>query len=120
MVDIARRFQELGFRIKATTGTHACFQQHGIPAEISYKVHELKRPHIVDEMMSHGIDLIINTPIGKLSQFDDGYIRKAAIKYKIPYLTTVAAARASARGIAEYRAGKAAVRSLQSYHRDLQ
>jgi len=119
ILETARQFHALGFRLKATAGTCAYLQQNGIPAELSYKVHELRRPHIVDEIKSKEIQLIINTPIGKLSQYDDSNIRKAAIKYKIPYITTPAAARASVVGIAAYRQGRAGVKSLQSYHREI-
>jgi carbamoyl-phosphate synthase large subunit len=119
MVEVARKFQELGFRIKATNGTHAFLQKNGVRSELSYKIHEMQRPNIADEIKSKEIHLIINTPIGKKSQFDDGYIRKAAIKYKVPYLTTVAAARASVLGISEHRTGKAAVKSLQEYHQQI-
>ncbi|MEK6535459.1 MAG: carbamoyl-phosphate synthase large subunit [Thermodesulfobacteriota bacterium] len=119
MLEAARKFQELGFRIKATVGTCTFLQQNGVKAELSYKVHEPQRPNIVDEIKSGEIQLVINTPIGRLSTTDDAYIRKAAIKYRIPYLTTTAAARASVVGIAEHRSGGADVRSLQSYHQDI-
>ena len=119
MLEAARKFQELGFRIKATGGTCTFLQQKGVNAELSYKVHEPQRPNIVDEIKSGEIQLVINTPIGRLSTTDDAYIRKAAIKYRIPYLTTTAAARASVVGIAEHRSGGADVRSLQSYHQDI-
>ena len=119
MLEAARKFQELGFRIKATGGTCTFLQQNGVKAELSYKVHEPHRPNIVDEIKSGEIQLVINTPIGRLSTSDDAYIRKAAIKYRIPYLTTTAAARASVVGIAEHRSGGAEVRSLQSYHQDI-
>ncbi len=119
LVDVARKFQELGFRLKATSGTCQYLQQHGIKAELSYKIHEHQRPNIVDEVKSRQIQLIINTPSGKRSQFDDAYIRQTAIRYKIPYVTTVAAARASVLGIAEFRSGRTGVKSLQSYHRDI-
>ena len=119
ILDVARRFQELGFRIKATEGTHAFLQQHGVKSELSYKIHQYQRPNIVDEIKSKEIQLVINTPIGKIGKFDDAYIRQAAIKYKIPYLTTTAAAHASVLGIAAYRAGRAEVKSLQSYHADI-
>jgi carbamoyl-phosphate synthase large subunit len=109
----------MGFRLKATNGTHKFFLQHGLRSELSYKIHELQRPNIVDEIKSKEIHLIINTPVGKLGKSDDGYIRKSAIKYKIPYLTTPAAARASVIGIAAYRAGRSAVKSLQAYHADI-
>jgi carbamoyl-phosphate synthase large subunit len=77
------------------------------------------RPNIVDGIKNKEIHLVINTPSGKLSKEDDSYIRKAAINYKIPYMTTLAAAIAAAKGIAAYRKGKGSVRSLQSYHSDI-
>jgi carbamoyl-phosphate synthase large subunit len=119
IVDVARRFQALGFKLKATRGTHAFLTQHGIRSELSSKIHEPERPNITDEIMSRAVDLIINTPAGRTSAVDDAYIRQAAIKYKVPYATTVAAARACAVGIAEYRAGHGTVKSLQSYHQDI-
>jgi carbamoyl-phosphate synthase large subunit len=119
LLDVARKFQELGFRLKATQGTHRFLEQNGVRAELSYKIHEHQRPHIVDEIKSQAIQLIINTPIGKKSQLDDTYLRKAAIKYRIPYVTTTAAARASVLGIAESRTGRRGVRSLQSYHQSI-
>ena len=119
ILEAARKFQELGFRIKATSGTCTFLRQNGVKAELSYKVHETQRPNIVDEIKSKEIQLIINTPIGRMSAHDDAYIRKAAIKYRIPYLTTTAAARASVVGIAEHRSGGAGVKSLQSYHQDI-
>jgi carbamoyl-phosphate synthase large subunit len=119
ILDTVRKFQELGFRIKATGGTCRFLTQHGIKAEISYKVHESQRPNIVDEIKSGEIQLIINTPIGRMSAHDDAYIRKAAIKYRIPYITTTAAAHASVVGISESRSGGTGVKSLQEYHRDI-
>jgi len=119
ILGVARKFQELGFRIKATQGTHEFFQKHGVKSERSFKLHEFQRPNIVDEITSREIALIINTPIGKAGKFDDGYIRKAAIKYKVPCVTTTAAARAAVVGIAEYRTGRTGVKSLQSYHADI-
>jgi carbamoyl-phosphate synthase large subunit len=119
ILEAARKFQELGFRIKATNGTHRFLQENGVRSELSYKLHEPQRPNIGDEIKSKEIHLIINTPGGKTSKFDDAYIRKAAVKYKVPYLTTAAAARASAVGIAECRAGRAGAKSLQDYHRDI-
>jgi carbamoyl-phosphate synthase large subunit len=79
------------------------------------KEHE-GRPNITDAIKNKEIQLVINTPVGKLSTRDDSYIRKAAIKYKVPYITTLAAAMAAAKGIAAYREGKADVTSLQKYH----
>ena len=119
ILEVARKFQELGFRLKATNGTHQFLQQHGVKSELSYKIHEHQRPNIADEIKSREIHLIINTPIGKKSQLDDAYIRQAAVKFKIPYLTTSAAARASVLGIAEARMGRSGVKSLQSYHQGI-
>jgi carbamoyl-phosphate synthase large subunit len=113
--EVARSFQNLGFRIRATSGTHAFLAGSGIQAERILKMHE-GRPNIVDAIKNGEIDLVINTPSGKLSAYDDSYIRKAAIKYKVPYITTLAAAIAAARGISACRAGHGTVRSLQNYH----
>jgi len=119
LADLALHFLRLGFRVKATQGTQAFLERQGIASERSYKVREGQRPNVVDEIKSGAIALVINTPIGKTSQFDDAYIRKAAIKYKVPYLTTVAAARAAVVGIEASRSGRAGVKSLQSYHADI-
>jgi carbamoyl-phosphate synthase large subunit len=79
------------------------------------KLHE-GRPNIVDIIKNREIHLVVNTPSGKLSKTDDSYIRKAAIRYKVPYITTLAGALAAARGIAAARQQRIQVRSLQSYH----
>ena len=118
VLEVARRFADLGFKIKATKGTHKFLADQGVASDLILKMHE-GRPHIVDGIKSQEIDLIINTPSGKLSKHDDSYIRKAAIKYKIPYITTLAGALAAARGIAESRRRKGQVKSLQSYHADI-
>jgi len=115
---IARDFAALGFEIRATGGTYDFLTGRGIKATLIKKMHE-GRPNIVDAIVNGEVHLVVNTPIGRLSQYDDSYIRKAAIKYKVPYITTLAAAAASARGIAADREGEAAVRSLQDYHRDI-
>ena len=118
VLEVAKEFNGLGFKIKATNGTHKFLAEHGIESEHILKMHE-GRPNIVDGIKNKEIQLVINTPSGKLSVYDDSYIRKAAIKYKIPYITTLAAAIAAAKGIAAYRKGKGSVRSLQSYHEDI-
>ena len=117
-VQVARRFLELGFALKATRGTAEFFGREGISCEVLDKMHE-GRPNIVDAIKNGWIQLVINTPDGKRSKHDDSYIRKASIKYKIPYITTTAAAIAAARGIEVYRRGKGESRSLQSYHADI-
>jgi carbamoyl-phosphate synthase large subunit len=116
---VGTEFAKLGFRIKATEGTHKFLAQHGIKSELIKKMHE-GRPNIVDGIMNKEIQLVINTPVGKRSQHDDSYIRKAAIKYKIPYVTTLSAALASAKGIEASRQRTGGVKSLQSYHADIQ
>jgi len=116
--EVASRFNELGFTIKATEGTREFLNEKGIPAQPVAKMHE-GRPNIVDGIKNGEIHLVINTPSGKLSKHDDSYIRKAAIRYKVPYITTLAAALAAARGIAAFRRGQATVRSLQEVHRDI-
>ena len=115
-VTVAKEFQKLGFRIKATEGTCKGLAAGGVQAEPILKMYE-GRPNIADAIKNGEIQLVINTPAGKLSKTDDSYIRKTAIKYKVSYITTTAAAAASVKGIAETRAsGAAPVRSLQSYH----
>jgi carbamoyl-phosphate synthase large subunit len=115
---VAKQFADLGFKILSTQGTQEFLTGKGVNAELILKMHE-GRPNIVDAIMNGEIQLIINTPSGKLSQYDDSYIRKAAIKYKVPYITTLAAALAAVRGIAEYRQCDPEVKSLQSYHSDI-
>jgi carbamoyl-phosphate synthase large subunit len=115
LVEVARQFRALGFRIRATAGTHAALAAHGVAAEPILKLHE-GAPNIVDAIGRGEIQLLINTPIGRRGQVDDSYIRKAAIKHRLPYITTIAAAHAAARGIAAFRQGRAGIRSLQEYH----
>jgi carbamoyl-phosphate synthase large subunit len=117
-VDVARQFADMGFVIKATAGTKAFLAERGIESELVYKMRE-RRPHIADAVMDGEIQLVINTPRGKASKADDSYIRKAAIRYKVPYITTIAAASAAAKGIAACRDGKPKVKSLQEYHADM-
>jgi len=114
-LEVAEQFQKLGFKIKATEGTHRYLTDNGVKCEHILKMHE-GRPNIVDAIKNNEIQLIINTPVGRTGKHDDSYIRKAAIKYRIPYITTTAAAAAAAKGIAARRNGSAPVRSLQSYH----
>jgi carbamoyl-phosphate synthase large subunit len=119
VAEIARQFINLGFKIRATAGTHAFLTSQGIFSEHILKEHE-GRPNITDAIKNGEIQLVINTPIGKLSKYDDSYIRKSAIRYRVPYITTLAAALAAAKGIAAYCEGKSDVKSLQSYHADIE
>ncbi|HNU80953.1 MAG TPA: carbamoyl-phosphate synthase large subunit, partial [Bacillota bacterium] len=121
VLEAAREFSRIGFKIVATEGTCKFLQEKGISCEKVNKVYE-DRPNIADSMENDEINLIINTPQTRLSEFDDSYIRKIAIKRKVPYITTMTAALASAKGIAAYIKngfhGKK-IKSLQEYHRDI-
>ncbi|MFC2025545.1 carbamoyl phosphate synthase large subunit, partial [Chloroflexota bacterium] len=116
--EVAEQFAKLGFKIKATQGTHEFLASRNIESDLILKMHE-GRPNIVDGIKNGEIQLVINTPSGKLGQYDDSYIRKAAIQYKVPYITTLAAASAAAKGIAAHRLGKTGVTALQSYHANI-
>jgi len=112
---VAQEFKKLGFKITATNGTHRFLADNDIETEPILKMHE-GRPNIVDGVKNEEIQLIVNTPSGKLSKHDDSYIRKTAIRYGVPYITTTAAAAAAVKGIAACQKGDTAVKSLQSYH----
>ena len=114
-LEAARRFAELGFSIVATNGTRKFLASNGVAASPILKVHE-GRPNIADAIKNGEIHLVVNTPAGKTSMHDDSYIRKTAIKHKVPYITTTAAAIATAKGISAHRQGHTDVRSLQQYH----
>ena len=118
VLEVAKRFAELGFTIKATEGTHKFLAENGVESEFIFKEYE-GRPNITDAITNSEIQLVINTPIGKLSKHDDSYIRKSAIKYRVPYITTLAAALAAAEGIAARHKGQSKVKSLQAYHADI-
>jgi len=118
IIEPARLFREMGFRIMATEGTHKCLAEYGIDSELIVKLGH-GRPNIVDAIKNREVQLVINTPGGKASKEDDSYIRKAAIKYKILNITTTAATLAAAKGIAARRKGQAKVKSLQGYHADI-
>ena len=114
-LQVARAFKQLGFELLATGGTYEMLKKNGVEAEKVKKIYE-GSPNIADLIGEKKIDLIINTPIGKQSAHDDSYIRKAAIKNRICYMTTMAAAQASVQGIrAVLEKGMESVRSLQEY-----
>jgi carbamoyl-phosphate synthase large subunit len=120
-LEIAREFAKIGFNIKATGGTYKFLQQNGIKCEVIKKLYE-GRPNIVDGITNKELDLVINTPSGKRSKNDDSYIRKTAIRNKVTYITTMAAALASAKGIAAYienNYSESKLKSLQEYHADV-
>ena len=98
LVEVAQAFADLGFKILATGGTYDMIVKAGIEAEKVKKLYE-GRPNIGDMILNRDIDLVINTPAGKTSAHDDSYIRKDAIRQHVPYITTMAAAKACAEGI---------------------
>ncbi|MCE5326178.1 MAG: carbamoyl-phosphate synthase large subunit [Planctomycetaceae bacterium] len=111
----ARTFADMGFTILATQGTYDFLVEQGVPVTVIKKLCE-GRPNIIDALTNREIHLVINTPVGKSSQEDDSYIRKTAIKYKTPYITTLRAAEAAAAGILACRSDGGEVKSLQGYH----
>ncbi|MBU1566616.1 MAG: ATP-grasp domain-containing protein, partial [Proteobacteria bacterium] len=113
-----RRFRELGFTIMATEGTHRFLMEKGIETQVVFKL-GLGKPNLVDAIKGGQIHLLVNTPSGKKGSAESSDIRRAAIKHKIPYITTTAAAIAAAKGIAGIKEGEAKVRSLQSYHGEI-
>ncbi len=115
LVPIARRFHGLGFRLFATDGTARYLRARGIPAERVLKVHE-GRPNAIDLMVSGRIQLLINTPLGKLTQQDDYAIRRAALQHRVPYTTTLSAASAACDAIIALKSRAGEVRSLQEWH----
>jgi carbamoyl-phosphate synthase large subunit len=117
-IEPARRFRELGFRIMATEGTHQFLKAKGIDNTSVSKL-GVGRPNLVDAIKSGQIQLLVNTPSGRQGAADSSDIRRAAIKHKIPYITTTAAAIAAAKGIEARREGRPKIRSLQQYHADM-
>jgi len=115
IVQTAKEFAKLGFKIKTTKNTGQFLAGKGVKTEPVLKMHE-GRPHIIDAIKNGEVQLIINTPAGRLSKYDDSYIRKAAIRYNVSYITTTAAAAAAVKGIAARRKEDSVVKSLQSYH----
>ncbi len=115
VVPIARRLHELGFKIFATDGTARHLRVRGIPAERVLKVYE-GRPNVVDLLLSGQIQLLVNTPLGKLTQRDDYIIRAAALQHRVPYTTTLSAASAACDAIIALKSRQLTVCSLQEWH----
>ena len=115
-LEAAKQLFDLGFQIVATEGTGQYLEENGVSCRILKKIQE-GRPNIYDAMVNGEIDLIINSPAGKQSKYDDSYLRKTAINKKIPYITTMYAAKAAAKGIAAMAKGEHdELKSLQEYH----
>ena len=115
LLSIARELAELGFRLLGTAGTAAYLNGQGLQARAVFKVNE-GRPNAVDYIVNGEIDLVINTPLGKTSFFDEGALRRAAVAYGVPYTTTLSAASAAVQAIRAMREGQVQVRSLQEWH----
>ena len=115
VVEVAKTFVKAGFKILSTSGTAALLISHNIPVEEVYKIDE-GRPDCYDMITNGKVQLVVNTPIGAGRGPDDSYIRKACIKSRVPYITTIAAALASAKGILAVQQGQSEVQSLQERH----
>lgn len=115
LLEVAKGLHECGFKLMATGSTYDRIVEAGLPAEKIAKINE-GRPNILDAITNKKIQLIVNTPIGKKGSVDDSYIRKAAIKNKIFYVTTMAAAKATVQGIKAAQSHQIGVKSLQEFH----
>jgi carbamoyl-phosphate synthase large subunit len=118
VVQIARDLKSLGFELVATRGTANFLRAHGIDAEIVFKVNE-GRPHVGDEILNHRIQLVINTPLGRESFFDDKLVRRTAMMQQVPCITTLTGAAAAVYAIRALNTEGLTVRSLQEYHADI-
>ncbi len=118
VVEVAKAFADLGYKLVATSGTCQLLTEQGVPCQPVKKIHE-GRPSIADAMTNGEIAIVINTPDSKLSKHDDSYIRKTAVRRKIPCFTTITAALAAANGIREHRHTIPSVKSLQAFHADI-
>jgi carbamoyl-phosphate synthase large subunit len=115
VVPIARDLKAAGFRLIATRGTATFLRAHGIDAEIVFKVNE-GRPHVGDEILNNHVQLIINTPLGRESFFDDRTVRRIAMMHGVPCITTLTGAAAAVNAIRAMHTEGLTVRALQEYH----
>jgi carbamoyl-phosphate synthase large subunit len=118
VVPIAKGLAELGFRIVATRGTAAYLRAHGLEVDVTYKVNE-GRPHVADRILNGEIQLVVNTPLGRESFFDDRTVRRVAMMHGVPCITTLTGAAAAVNAIKALRAERLEVRALQEYHAGL-
>jgi carbamoyl-phosphate synthase large subunit len=114
LLPVAKELFELGFKLFGTSGTAAYMNRHGLPTQMVFKVNE-GRPNVVDHVVNGEIDLIINTPLGKASFFDEGALRRAAVTHGVPYTTTLSAASAAVEAIQAMRNSQVRVKSLQEW-----
>ena len=115
VVKVARDLAELGFEIQASRGTAAYLRAHGLEVEVVFKINE-GRPHVGDKLLNREIDLVVNTPLGRESFFDDMTVRRIAMMLSVPCVTTLTGAAATVSAIRALRAEELAVRPLQDYH----
>jgi carbamoyl-phosphate synthase large subunit len=115
LLPIARDLAELGFRLIATRGTAAYLRAYGLGVDVVYKVNE-GRPNIADEIVNRKVDIVINTPLGRESFFDDRTVRRAAMMHEVPCITTLTGAAAAVQAIRALRQQGLGVRALQDYH----
>jgi len=120
LLEDARKLVSNGFKIIATKGTAKYFSDHGIECEMVYKVNE-GRPNVVDRIKDQDIDLVINTPLGKMTRDDAYSIRQTAIRYKVPTVTTLSAAKAAIEGLiyVKNKNGELSVKSIQEYYKEV-
>ena len=115
LIPIARDLAELGFRLIATRGTAAFLRAHGLTVDVVYKVNE-GRPNIADEIVNRKVELVVNTPLGRESFFDDRAVRRAAMMHEVPCITTLTGAAAAVSAIRALREEPLSVRALQDYY----
>ena len=115
LLPIARDLAELGFKLTATRGTAVFLRAYGLDVEVLYKVNE-GRPNVADEIVNRKIDLVVNTPLGRESFFDDRAVRRAAMMQRVPCITTLTGAAAAVSAIRAMRQEGVAVRALQDYY----
>ena len=116
VVTLAKDLAALGFRIAATSGTLEFLEKNGVHGQLVWKVHENERPNVLDRMINGEITLVINTPLGRKSHYDDTYIRRTALQYGIACMTTLTAASACVEGIRSLREGFRTIAALQEQH----
>jgi carbamoyl-phosphate synthase large subunit len=114
LVKLAAQLHAMNFEIVATEGTARFLNENSIPAKRIYKVNE-GRPNIADEIINGEIKMVINTPLGKVSHYDESAIRRTAIRYGIPCITTLAGAEAAVEGILALKEGPLTIRAVQDY-----
>jgi carbamoyl-phosphate synthase large subunit len=116
VVTLAKDLTTLGFKIVATSGTREFLEKNGVHAQLVWKVHENERPNVIDRMINGEITLVINTPLGRKSFYDDTYIRRTALQHGIACITTLSAAAACVEGIRSLREGLHTIAALQEQH----